>query len=89
MHWCPGNAHTKRQPASAGTLGGRGRGGPSVQVLTFQIIRAIKLTPNQKRERMTGKKRLNGHGPGHTQCTRLHSKQVYPSLVLFYGTTYL
>ena len=28
MHWCPGNAHTKRPPASAGTLGERGRGGP-------------------------------------------------------------
>ena len=27
MHWCPGNAHTKRRPASAGTLGKRGRGG--------------------------------------------------------------
>ena len=28
MHWCPGNAHTKRQPASAGTLWEGGRGGP-------------------------------------------------------------
>ena len=37
-----------------GSLGGRG--GPSAQVLTLQIIRAIKLLPNQKRERTTGKK---------------------------------
>ena len=72
MHWCPGNAHTKTQPASAGTLGERGRGGPSVKVFTLHIIRAVKLPPNQKRERMTGKNRLKGHGPGHTQCTRLH-----------------
>ena len=42
-----------------------------MQVLTFQIIRAIKLPPNQKRERMTGNKRLKGHGPGHTQSTRV------------------
>ena len=75
MHWCPGNAHNKRRPASAGTLGERGRGGPSAQVLTLQIIRAIKLLPNQKWERMTGKKRLKGHGPGHTQCTWLHMDQ--------------
>ena len=27
VHWCPGNAHTKRRPASAGTLGERGRDG--------------------------------------------------------------
>ena len=44
-------------------------GGPSAQVLTLQIIRAIKLPPNQKRERMTGKKRLKGHGPEHTHST--------------------
>ena len=47
-------------------------GGPSAPVLTRQIIRAIKFPPNQKRERTTEKKRLKGHGPGHTQCTRLH-----------------
>ena len=46
--------------------------GPSAQVLTLQIIRAIKFPPNQKRERTTGNKRLKGHGPGHTRCTRLH-----------------
>ena len=68
----PGNAHTKGRPASAGTLAERGRGGPSAQVLTLQIIRAIKFPPNQKRERTSGKKRLKGHGRGHTQCTRLH-----------------
>ena len=67
MHWCPGNVHTKRRPASAGTLGERGYGGPSTQVLTLQKTEAIKLPPNQKRERTTGKKRLKGHGPGHTQ----------------------
>ena len=33
---------------------------------TLQIIRAIKLPTNQKRETTTGKKRLKGHGPGHT-----------------------
>ena len=38
MHWCPGNTHTKRRPASGGTLGERGRGGPSTQGLTLQII---------------------------------------------------
>ena len=27
MHWCPGSAHTNRRPASAGTLGERGRSG--------------------------------------------------------------
>ena len=37
-----------------------------MQVLTFQIIRAIKRPPNQKRERTTGNKRLKGHGSGHT-----------------------
>ena len=37
---------------------------PSAQVLTLQITGAIKLPPNQKRER-TGKKRLKGHGPEH------------------------
>ena len=31
----------------------------------------MKLPPNQKRER-TRKKRLKGHGPEHTQYTRLH-----------------
>ena len=65
-------AQTKRRPATAGTLGERWSGGPSAQVLTCQIMRAIELPPNQKRERTTGKKRLKGHGPGHTQCTRLH-----------------
>ena len=41
------------------------------QVLMLQIIRAIKLPPNEKKKKkkkkkMTGKKRLKGHGPGHT-----------------------
>ena len=43
---------------------------------TLQIIRAIKLPTNQKRETTTGKKRLKGHGLGHTQCTRLHMYYV-------------
>ena len=47
----PGNAHTKGRPASAGTLGERGCGGPSMQILTLQIIRAIKLQPNQKKRK--------------------------------------
>ena len=42
----------------------------------LQINRAIKLPPNQKRERTTGKKRLKGHGPGHTQFTRLHNNYL-------------
>ena len=42
-----------------------------MQVLTLQIIRAITILPNQKRERTTGKKRLKGHGPGHTQLMHL------------------
>ena len=67
-------AHTKRRPASAGTLGDRGRGEPSAQVLTLQIIRVVKLPPNQKRERTTGKKWFKGHIPGHTQCTWLHMR---------------
>ena len=48
----------------------------SAQVLTLQIIRAIKLPPNQKRERTTGKKKFKGHGPGRTQCTRLRMYHV-------------
>ena len=44
---------------------------PSAQVLTLQIIGALKLPPNQKAKE-TGKKRLKGHGPEHTQYTRLH-----------------
>ena len=28
-------------------------------------------TPTQSKRKRTGKKRLKGHGPGHTQCTRL------------------
>ena len=30
-------------------------------------------TKTKRRERTTGKKRLKGHGPGYTQCTRLHT----------------
>ena len=75
MHWCPGNAHTKRRPASAGTLRKRGRGGPTAQVLTLFVTiddRGHKTPTQSKRERTTGKKRLNGHGPGFTHCTRFH-----------------
>ena len=58
-----------------------GRGGPSAQVLTLQIIRAIKLPANQKRERTTGeKKRLNGHGPEHTHYTPLYIKKIFRSV---------
>ena len=42
---------TKQRPASAGTLGERGCGGPSTQVLTLRIIRAIKLPPNQQKKK--------------------------------------
>ena len=57
-----------KQPASAGTLGEKGRCRPSAQVLTPQIIGAIKLPPNQKGKE-TGKKRLKGHGPKHVYNT--------------------
>ena len=87
MHWCPGDVHTKRRPASAGTLGERGRGGPSAQVLTLQIIRAIKLPPDQKRERTTGKERLKGHGPGHTQHTWIHTISFFSFSHSFEKTT--
>ena len=50
-----------------------GEADTAAQVLSLQIIRAIKLPPNQKRERTTGKKRLKCHGPGHTQYTRSHN----------------
>ena len=37
--------------------GERGRCEPSAQVLTLQILRAIKLPPNQERERTTGEEK--------------------------------
>ena len=75
--------HTKRRPASAGTLGERECSGPSAQVLTLRIIRAIKLLPNQKRER-TGNKRLKGHGPWHTQYTWLgYNSNHWPRQIQF------
>ena len=41
-----------KQPAAAGTLGEKGHCWPSAKVLTFLIIGAMKLLPNQKgRER--------------------------------------
>ena len=64
-------ATANKQPASAGTLGEKGCCWPSAQVLTLRIIGAIKLPPNQKRQR-TGKKRLKGHIPKHIQYIRLH-----------------
>ena len=33
-----------------------------------------RISTQSKRERTTGKKRLKGHGPGHTHCTQLHLK---------------
>ena len=68
--WTPA-ATANKQPASAGTLGEKGRCQPSAQKLTLEIIGAIKLPPNQKGKE-TGKKRLKGHGPKHIQYTRLH-----------------
>ena len=72
----PSAYHPNALPLSQ--TGSRGDG-PSAQGLTLQIIRAIKLPPSQKRERTTGKKRLKGHGPGHTmhsvtKTTVIHSE---------------
>ena len=77
MHWSPGKAHTKRRPASAGTLGERGRGGPSAQGLTLQIIRTIKLLPNPPptppKKNDVRKEKVKGSWPWtHTKYTRLH-----------------
>ena len=81
----PGNigaqatVHPKPRPASAGTLGERGRRGLSAQVLTLQIIRDIKLPPNQKKRKddrgKKKKKKVKGSWPGahtHVQYTPLH-----------------
>ena len=35
-------------------------------------------TPQSKKRRTTGKKRLTGHGPEHTQYTRLHNTYLKP-----------
>ena len=48
MKWWTLAATVNKQPASAGTLGAKGRCRPSTQVLTPYIIGAIKPPPNQK-----------------------------------------
>ena len=53
------------QPASAGTLGEKGCCWPKAQVLTLQIIRAIKRMDDRK-------EKVKGSWPWtHTQCTPL------------------
>ena len=49
---------------------------------TLDNYGAIKFPPNQKRERTTVKKRLKGHGPGHTQYTRLQEYTPFSVLLL-------
>ena len=41
----------------------KGRGGPSAQVFTLQIVRAIKLPPNQKKRKDDRKEKVKGSWP--------------------------
>ena len=59
-------------------LGTGGRGRPRAQVLTLQIIRAMKLPPNHKRERTTGKERVDTHNAlGYIDMTIKRVKHVH------------
>ena len=60
------------RPATAGTLGERGRGGPSAQVSTLSIIGAIKLSPSQKRIKDRKEKVKGSWHETCIQYTRLH-----------------
>ena len=68
---------TDKQPASAGTLGEKGRCRPSAQVLTMTLDNWSHKTPTQSKRIRTGKKRLKGHGP----------KNVYNTLCYIYNIT--
>ena len=78
--WTPA-ATVNKQPASAGTLGEKGRCRPSARdtggkgTLPAQCTGFDTLdncghkTPTQSKRKRTGKKRLKGHGPDHVYNT--------------------
>ena len=59
-------------------------GGPSMQVLVLQIIRAIILPPNEKR----GWQTKNMHGPEHARCTQLHIRKSKQCIVQLHSNRF-